>query len=465
MADTPDDAGYEAYHPDQPSIGIRNAGDNFAGADDESDDYDPSNFVAAASEPTSAIAPSTVDPLEPTVERVKSSASGSEPSAKEQKSALLVTSGTVKLPRTVGGFVVDEDDDEEEGETSGLNGSLGTTSSPKAAQAADNTFSTSELPIEKATQDAGLAAPLTVSSAVALPLSTSHRSSLASNASASGTPLNFSAESSFPLPKTRLPQDKVGILEDRIMEDPRGDIDAWLSLISEHRSRNKLDDARAVYERFFKVFPSAVSPHNLDFVFLRLTIQAEQWIAYANMELENDEFYRMEQIFTRSLPSIPNVQLWSLYLNYIRRRNNLTMDTTGNARQIITQAYEFVLANIGIDKDSGFIWQEYLKFLKSGPGTVGGTTWQDGQKMDTLRKKYQAAVRIPTQSIQSLWTEYSLFENSLNKVTVSSDLNLRHHAHIWLTFGLGSTNAQPEHSKLHDSKASLRRAQYHHKQT
>ena len=142
------------------------------------------------------------------------------------------------------------------------------------------------------------------------------------------------------------------------------------------------------------------------------------------MELENDEFYRMEQIFTRSLPSIPNVQLWSLYLNYIRRRNNLTMDTTGNARQIITQAYEFVLANIGIDKDSGFIWQEYLRFLKSGPGTVGGNTWQDGQKMDTLRKKYQAAVRIPTQSIQSLWTEYSLFENSLNKVTVSPDLHL-----------------------------------------
>jgi len=259
MADTPDDAAYEAYRPEQPSIGIPHAGDNFAGADDESDDYDPSNFVAAASEPTAAIAPSSIDPLEPTVEPVKSNASGSEPPAREQIPTLLTTGGAVKHPRTVGGFVVDEDD-EEEGETSGLNGSLGTTSSPKAAKVADNAFSTSELPIEKATQDAGLAAPVTVSSAVAPPLSTSHRSPLASNVSASGTPLNFSAESSFPLPKTRLPQDRVGILEDRIADDPRGDIDAWLSLISEHRNRNKLDDARAVYERFFKVFPSAVSP-------------------------------------------------------------------------------------------------------------------------------------------------------------------------------------------------------------
>lgn len=259
MADMPDDGGYEAYHPEQPSVSSSHADDNFTGADDESDDYDPSNFVATASEPTAAIAPSTVDSLELTVEPVKSSANGSEPPVKEQKPALLATGGAVKHPRTVGGFVVDEDDDEE-GETSGLNGSLGITSSPKAAQAADNAFSTSELPIEKATQDAGLAAPVTVSSVVAPPpLSTSHRSPLASNASASGTPLNFSAESSFPLPKTRLPQDRVGILEDRIADDPRGDIDAWLSLISELHSRNKLDDARVVYERFFKIFPSSVS--------------------------------------------------------------------------------------------------------------------------------------------------------------------------------------------------------------
>lgn len=59
-------------------------------------------------------------------------------------------------------------------------------------------------------------------------------------------------------PRVRLPHDRVGILEDRIKEDPRGDIDAWISLISEHRKRNKLEEARNVYERFFKVFPAAV---------------------------------------------------------------------------------------------------------------------------------------------------------------------------------------------------------------
>lgn len=59
-------------------------------------------------------------------------------------------------------------------------------------------------------------------------------------------------------PKARLPHDKIGILEDRIKEDPRGDLDAWQNLINEHKKRGKLEDARNVYERFLVVFPSAV---------------------------------------------------------------------------------------------------------------------------------------------------------------------------------------------------------------
>lgn len=62
-------------------------------------------------------------------------------------------------------------------------------------------------------------------------------------------------------PKARLPHDRIGILEDRIKEDPRGDLDAWLSLVGEHRKRGKVNDARTVYERFLVVFPQAVSSH------------------------------------------------------------------------------------------------------------------------------------------------------------------------------------------------------------
>ena len=103
----------------------------------------------------------------------------------------------------------------------------------------------------------------------------------------------------------------------------------------------------------------------------------------------------------------------------MRRRNNLTSDTSGSARQVISQTYDFVLQNIGLDKDSGPLWQDYVQFLRSGPGQIGGTGWQDQQKMDSLRKAYQRAICIPTQALNALWKEYDAFEMGLNKVTVS----------------------------------------------
>jgi cleavage stimulation factor subunit 3 len=135
------------------------------------------------------------------------------------------------------------------------------------------------------------------------------------------------------------------------------------------------------------------------------------------MELANDNFFGAEQIFGKSLLTVPNVGLWSVYLNYIRRRNDLTNDVTGTARTTISQAYDFVLANIGIDRDSGKIWQEYIQFIRSAPGQIGGNNWQDQQKMDQLRKAYQKAVCVPMSTVNALWKEYDQFEMSLNKIT------------------------------------------------
>ncbi|KAI4149005.1 MAG: hypothetical protein LQ341_001434 [Variospora aurantia] len=203
------------------------------------------------------------------------------------------------------------------------------------------------------------------------------------------------------VPKARLPNDTIGILEDRIQEDPRGDTNAWLSLIDEYRKRGKIEEARATYERFFVVFPAA----------------AEQWGAYIQMENEAHNLPKVEHILSTILRSLPNLRLWSIYLDHIRRRNDITRDTTGSSRQTITQAYEVALDNIGIDKDSGYLWQEYIQFLKSKPGETGGPTWQGQQKMDQLRDAYRKAIKVPTQATQSLWKEYDQFEMSMNKTT------------------------------------------------
>ena len=127
----------------------------------------------------------------------------------------------------------------------------------------------------------------------------------------------------------------------------------------------------------------------------------------------------MEKIFQRCLLSVPNVELWSIYVNYIRRRNSMQAGDISKSYKIINECFAFALKNVGMDKDSGKLWQDYLDFLKSGPGVVGGTSWQDSQKMDTLRDGYQKAIAVPTPVLQGLWKEYDTFEVCLNKINVS----------------------------------------------
>jgi cleavage stimulation factor subunit 3 len=117
---------------------------------------------------------------------------------------------------------------------------------------------------------------------------------------------------------------------------------------------------------------------------------------------------------------VRNVKLWTVYLNYIRRRNDLNNDASGKARQTITQSYEFVIEKIGMDRDSAGIWQDYIQFIKNGPGSVNGSGWQDQQKMDQLRKAYHRAICVPMAALNTLWKEYDAFEMSLNKATVST---------------------------------------------
>lgn len=142
------------------------------------------------------------------------------------------------------------------------------------------------------------------------------------------------------------------------------------------------------------------------------------------MELENDNFSEAEQLFGKCLLSVPNIQLWSVYLNYIRRRNDLTSDASGTARATVSQSYDFVLSNIGIDIDSGRLWQEYLQFVRSAPGQIGASQWQDLQKGDQVRKAYQRATAVPMGSVSILWKEYDAFENGLNKQNVSWNLSV-----------------------------------------
>jgi len=398
--------------------------------EDEEEDYDPSSFLPNAIEEAQETASNAAQtpyhvPNSQIPSRPTSSAPAQQPAAQTQQ------------PKTLGGFLVDEDDEDEDeapfsqssqAEMNGLANGAGVSSDApqrSVSQTPINTLPPTDVSIQKAqAQDASLVstAPATDSAPFAPLPSQDGAASVKSPKIPVPSASKPSSVVNVPVPpsKKRLPGDVIGQLEDRITEDPRGDMDAWLSLISEHRRRNKLDEARSAFDRFFKVFPHAASEIVVSLLnSFTNTVQAEQWVAYANMELENDDFYRLEQIFANALMTVPNVQLWSIYLDYVRRRNNLTTDSTGQARQIVTAAFDFVLKNIGIDKDSGHLWQEFVNFVRSSPGIVGGNGWQDQQKADIMRKTFQQATTIPTSALQTLWKEYEQFETGLNKQTVS----------------------------------------------
>lgn len=142
------------------------------------------------------------------------------------------------------------------------------------------------------------------------------------------------------------------------------------------------------------------------------------------MEDENHESARVANILSQCLVQIPHLDLWSTYLNHIRRLHPLTTDFNGANRKTLAETYEFVLQNVGIDKDSGQLWQDYVDFIRSGPGQIGGSNWQDQQKMDVLRKTYQRAICIPSSAVNALWKDYDQFEMGLNKMTVCTPFAL-----------------------------------------
>nr|KAH7627792.1 hypothetical protein B0T09DRAFT_268005 [Sordaria sp. MPI-SDFR-AT-0083] len=355
--------------------------------DDVGDDYDPASVDVV----TSSVPP----PSAP---------------AKEEKTAPQPAAPVAKKPRTAGGFLVgdsdDEDEDGDDGEQqqaankeagSGASSSGG--SAPAPASASATAAPQSHSPAVQTTttltvqDNAGATsnAPLVPQQAPPQPS--------AATAAVPAAP-SPPAPAAAPAPVTQAAPDRVAFYEDQIRDDSRGAMNAWLELMKEMRSRSDIDGARQVYERFLAIFPQA----------------ADIWIEYLDLELSLNDFPRAEGIFGKCLMTTPNVNLWTRYLDYIRRRNDLN-DSSGKARQTVSQAYDFVIENIGLDKDSGKIWAEYIQFIKFGPGTVGGNQWQDQQKMDQLRKAYQRAICVPISNVNTLWKEYDQFEMGLNKLT------------------------------------------------
>jgi cleavage stimulation factor subunit 3 len=280
-----------------------NGGMGEGGADnsDSDDDYDPSAtlhedysvpFDVSEEKSTATVpsAPASVDPsvshaLPSTVNNLTSSTTNiQEPIALKQFSSSSTL--TQNQPRIKGGFVVDDDDEDEEDDEEDTKDILDVyetpnkpdadaTASASGPQNLLNSSSTAPVPIHDAVQTSVQANTVSNNASGVVPPSVTVSSSdVVAQRGNTVTPLQTAPTlqaSIVPIPetvnvtptsagpKTRLAHDTIGLLEDRIKEDPRGDVAAWLELIDEFKRRNKKEEVRHTYDNFFKVFPLAVS--------------------------------------------------------------------------------------------------------------------------------------------------------------------------------------------------------------
>lgn len=196
---------------------------------------------------------------------------------------------TQNQPRIVGGFEVDDDDDDEDddvAEEEEENGSpdekdeldvydpaIGLdfdVSTPAPAVPLDRTPQSPEqengntpVPVQASgspTDVSSSAVPIGNDAIAPRAATTTPAQSTTLDVSAQPSPprLNVNGSVNSAVSKSRLAHDIVGILEDRIKEDPRGDTAAYLELIEELKNRNKQDDVRRIYDQYLSVFPLAV---------------------------------------------------------------------------------------------------------------------------------------------------------------------------------------------------------------
>jgi len=79
------------------------------------------------------------------------------------------------------------------------------------------------------------------------------------------------------------------------------ELDAWNILLRELQTR-KIDDVRPLFEKLVKIFPST----------------GRFWKMYIEQEMKSRNFDKVEKLFQRCLIKVLNIDLWRLYLQYIR---------------------------------------------------------------------------------------------------------------------------------------------------
>ncbi|MEW5309147.1 MAG: hypothetical protein WDW38_001054 [Sanguina aurantia] len=143
------------------------------------------------------------------------------------------------------------------------------------------------------------------------------------------------------------------------------------------------------------------------------------WTRYAEIEMSGNSSDNVKAIFGRCLLTCPFLELWRLYLGFIKRSNE---GKGPEGLSELLKAYEFTLDCVGHDLSAGSLWLEFISFLGEPdigtpafsalfPSAVAGQ--EESQRVTVLRRAYQRAIVIPSLSVDMLWKNYERWELQL----------------------------------------------------
>jgi cleavage stimulation factor subunit 3 len=175
-------------------------------------------------------------------------------------------------------------------------------------------------------------------------------------------------------------------MEERVTNNPF-DAEAWEVLLEEAQQRTSAE-YRPLFEKCLRHFPTAVIC----------------WYRWVNTELDRRNLEDAEALFERCLPRCPHIDLWGLYIHYLK------LEKRCNAKELET-AYTVLLDTVGADVGSGPFWVEYVQLLSQ--GVTGGGPPQSSA-VTKAREAFHRALLQPATGLDHLWKEYEAWETAHN---------------------------------------------------
>ncbi|CAG7852297.1 mRNA 3'-end-processing protein RNA14 [Serendipita indica DSM 11827] len=216
------------------------------------------------------------------------------------------------------------------------------------------------------------------------------------------------------------------------LQDHPHDTAAWQELINIAEDSGDYKMINDAYTALLKVYPNTV---HAQIAFFRHAQRAHP--IGKPKSTEPDPIPTPQTLFSQWLKQSPEIEMWKLYLDYVRANQ-------ASPRDVIKKAYEFALRFVGQDREAGEIWKDYIEYIKADPTS---NDREAQEKMDLLRSVYRRAVQIPLDNLEQLWREWDAFENGLNKITAKKFL-----ADVspdYMTARMKKTELSEHHKRIH----------------